>query len=125
MNEVEGPTWETANGFVARAGPLWHRQVVGGVLAFPFVLSGAGRLGECVHHVTMGSHHEALHALAISGPCIRGSQLRVSVEDSNPDAHEFRTSAKDAAHFDLVDNRNEPAAFVHSGGAIWKKGAVL
>jgi hypothetical protein len=66
MNDVEGPTWETANGFTARVGPLWRRQVVGGVLLVPFVVVGLGRLEECVHNFTMGSREEALHALAIS-----------------------------------------------------------
>ena len=27
MSEPEGPSWEAAEGFVARAAPLWQRQV--------------------------------------------------------------------------------------------------
>jgi hypothetical protein len=38
-----------------------------------------------------------------------------SVEDQNPDAHEFRPSAHDAANFDLVYDCDEPTAVVDSG----------
>ena len=37
-----------------------------------------------------------------------------SVEDQNPDTHEFRPSAHDAANFDLVYDGNKPTSVVYS-----------
>src|SRR5712675_1193485 len=45
----------------------------------------------------------------------RASAL-AGVEDCNPDAHEFRAPAQDAANFDLVYDGDEPMPLVDSGG---------
>jgi hypothetical protein len=43
-----------------------------------------------------------------------GALPLAGVEDRNPDAHEFRASAQDAANFDLIDDRDESTPVVDS-----------
>ncbi len=50
------------------------------------------------------------------GPVASPASPLTGVEDHNPDAHEFRASAHDAANFDLVYDRDEPTPVVESRG---------
>jgi hypothetical protein len=43
-------------------------------------------------------------------------QPLAGVKGNNPDAHEFRASAHDAANFDLVYDRDQPTPVVDSRG---------